>query len=210
MVMMRPKRRRIMPRMTARDRRKAPVRLISSTFSQSSSFRRSASMSRVMPALLTRMSTLPIAASDSFTRRSRSAASSILAVMTWARSPISAFSASSASARVPESTTAAPWRCSPLAMAPPMPPEAPVTSAALPVRSNMELSRSGGLEEGFGVGRRVHRHAGHLAVDTLDQASEHLASADLDQGLDALALHRQHAFAPAHAGRDLLDQQLLD
>ena len=48
--------------------------------------------------------------------------------------------ASSASARVPDRTTVAPCACSAFAIAPPMPPEAPVTSAVLPVRSNIIVS----------------------------------------------------------------------
>ena len=41
------------------------------------------------------------------------------------------------SRRVPDSATVAPCACSARAIAPPMPPVAPVTSAVLPVRSNM-------------------------------------------------------------------------
>ncbi len=43
-------------------------------------------------------------------------------------------------ARVPESATVAPWPCSARAIAPPRPPEAPVTSAVFPVRSNTALA----------------------------------------------------------------------
>ena len=53
--MIRPARRRSMPRSAARVRRNGAVRSTSSTACQSSSFMRSASMSRVRPALLTRM-----------------------------------------------------------------------------------------------------------------------------------------------------------
>src|SRR5581483_2640644 len=209
MLITRPWRRLIMPRITARVRRNVPDRLTCSTFSHSSSFMRIEMLSRVMPALFTRMSILPIAASASLARRSMSAASSILAATTWARSPSSDFSLSSASARVPESVTVAPCPCSARAMAPPMPPEAPVTSAAFPVRSNIACLL-GGLQERFDVGRRVERQTSHLLVDALDQAGKDLARAALDQLLDLLRLHVLHALAPAHQAGHLLDQPLLD
>ena len=53
---------------------------------------------------------------------------------------ISFCAASSASTRVPDSATFAPASASAFATAPPMPPEAPVTSANLPVRLNMSLT----------------------------------------------------------------------
>ena len=71
--MIRPQRRRIMPRSAARARRKPAVRSTSITFCQSSSFMRSARLSRVRPALLTRMSSWPIAASAALTSASRRA-----------------------------------------------------------------------------------------------------------------------------------------
>jgi hypothetical protein len=49
----------IMPRMTARDSPKTAFRSVSMTVSQSSSFRRMARLSRVMPALLTSTVTAP-------------------------------------------------------------------------------------------------------------------------------------------------------
>src|SRR5260221_14036722 len=58
---------------------------------------------------------------------------------TKARLPSSARTFSKASARVPESTTVAPCTCSAFAMAPPMPPDAPVTSATFPERSNIAI-----------------------------------------------------------------------
>src|SRR3954470_4372384 len=141
MQTMRPWRRRSMPRRPARVRRNAAVRFRSRTACQSSSFMRSARLSRVMPALLTRMSSRPpSAASASRTSWSAASGSARLATSEWARSPSLAASDSSAGARVPASATSAPWACSARAMAPPMPPEAPVTSAVWPVRSNMLLS----------------------------------------------------------------------
>ena len=101
---------------------------------------RSASMSRVMPALLTRMcerTRRPVPPPRS-ARRSRPRRAGRPG-RRCARSPSSAASASSASRRVPDSATAAPWACSARAIAAPMPPEAPVTSAALPSSRNMPL-----------------------------------------------------------------------
>ena len=65
--MMRPWRRFIMPFTAARERRKADSRLTVSTVLQSSSFMRMNRPSRVTPALLTRMSSGPAAASASGT-----------------------------------------------------------------------------------------------------------------------------------------------
>jgi len=48
--------------------------------------------------------------------------------------------ASSTSRRVPEMPTVAPCACNACAIAPPMPPVAPVTSAVLPVKSNINIS----------------------------------------------------------------------
>ena len=63
MLMIRPARRFIMPLMTARVVWNAPLRLASSTASQSASVSRSRMLSRVRPALLTRMSIGPRACS---------------------------------------------------------------------------------------------------------------------------------------------------
>ncbi len=65
MLMMRPLRAFIIPRSTAFDRRNTEARFVCSTASQSSCFMRSSSMSRVMPALLQRISIVPSFASMS-------------------------------------------------------------------------------------------------------------------------------------------------
>ena len=69
MLMIRPKRRFSMPFSAARDRRKAAVRLIARTVSQSASFMRMKRASRVTPALLTRMSIGPSALSTAGNKR---------------------------------------------------------------------------------------------------------------------------------------------
>ena len=83
---MRPQRFFIMPRSTARDRRKAAVRLTAITWSHSSSFMRMKRLSRVMPALLTRMSIgAPAAASAALGSASTDAVSERLQVAMKAR-----------------------------------------------------------------------------------------------------------------------------
>ena len=63
MLMIRPDLARSIGRVTALSVQKAPNRFVSSTSRQSSGFMRMIRSSRVMPALLTRMSTLPKASS---------------------------------------------------------------------------------------------------------------------------------------------------
>src|SRR5262249_57412762 len=133
-----------------------------------------------------------------------SAGSSIRAAITCARSPNEDFSCSNASTRVPDSVTTAPCPCNVRAMAPPMPPEAPVTSAALPERSNIGSSLDR-FQESFDVGRGVESNAGHLLVDALHQTRQHLARSALDQRIDILRLHVLHAFAPTHHAADLFN-----
>jgi DNA-binding transcriptional LysR family regulator len=72
------------------------------------------------------------------TSASTSVRSARLHGSTCVRSPSSPASASSISRRVPDSATVAPWPCKARAIAPPMPPVAPVTSALLPLRSNID------------------------------------------------------------------------
>src|SRR3546814_14966997 len=85
--------------------------------------------------LLTRMSSLPPSASTARgTSPSTSAGSDRLHGRTTASPPISAATAFSASSRVPDSATPAPCAASPLALADPMPPLAPLPSAVNPVR----------------------------------------------------------------------------
>src|SRR6185312_16656597 len=203
----RPCRRRTIPRKAARVRRKVAVRLTSSTACQSSSRKRSASESRVMPALLTRMSSWPSAASASLTSASAASGVERSAVSTGVPAPSSAASASSAGRRVPARATIAPARCRARAIAPPIPPEAPVTSAACPPRSNMA---SEPLHQFFGLGRAAGRHYGHLAVDPPAEAGQHLAGADLDDLLNLVEPEQEDRLAPAHHAGDLLDEERPD
>ena len=70
--------------------------------------------------------------------------------------------------RLPPGTghrTTAPWLWSARAIAPPMPPVAPVTRARLPVRSNMAASPASGLLDRDGPERQVEFRSGtHLQI----------------------------------------------
>ena len=128
--MMRPQRAFIMPRITARDRRNTARRLVSITSSHSSSFMRSARLSRVMPALLTRIAMSPNCFCNSVDRARRSLrrVASRSATLPMPRHLASRLRCAWSPCRSP-SRPAAPARA---AMAWPMPREAPVTSATFP------------------------------------------------------------------------------
>ena len=134
------------------------VRLTAMTSSHCSSFITMNRLSLVSPALLTRMSSRPpsalIASSTSLPTCSLLARSQ---GVTTTRSPSSTFNASSLSVCRPEIATVAPWACNLRAIAPPMPPVAPVTSAVLPVRSNITVVLAGAINAGWGNFRRCGR-----------------------------------------------------
>src|SRR5207253_10364965 len=107
--------------------------------------------------------------------------------------------------------TVAPCACSACAIAPPMPPVAPVTSAILPVRSNIDISlrRTCGSKRLFRSGNIVWPADGNADCtisDALDQAAQYLAGADLEKPVDAVACHIADRLAPAHRSGDLFDQ----
>src|SRR5829696_10350310 len=101
-------------------------------------------------------------------------------------------------------------------MAPPMPPDAPVTRAFLPVRSNIGwLLQLGGKRDRpawrgrhtSDVERRLHRRdiirradggGGRTRRDPFHEASQDLAGSNLIETVDPLGGHVAHAFAPAH------------
>src|SRR5262245_15048709 len=98
-----------------------------------------------------------------------------------------------------------------------MPPVAPVTSAVLPVRSNItpSLSRLFGdsparrLEGGHIVGCSDGDAARSLG-DALDEAGEHLAGTDLVEPGDALSRHEGDRLAPAHRAGHLRNERAHD
>ena len=121
--------------------------------------------------------------------------------------------------REPWCPRARPWRpghAGRAAMAPPMPPEAPVTSAVLPLRSNMArlssaaFKRSASSESASTSAGWPTASASISRSMRLAKPRQHLAGAELDQALDALRLQPQHALAPAHHAGHLLDQQAAD
>src|SRR5450759_3762106 len=118
----------------ARHRRNTAVRLISSTSSQSRSSWSVAGARRMIPALFTRMSTLPIASTASVTRRIDSARSDRSATMHFVRTRVFSRMARSVSPAQhrPCSTTSAPASASAVAIAAPRPRDDPVTSATSP------------------------------------------------------------------------------
>jgi len=133
---MRPLRAFIMPRNTALLVRKIELRLVLITASQSSSFIRISSWSRVIPALLTRMLSWP----NSLLMLSISA-STALASVTFNSRPVPPLAPSrSAMADAPDAEVAVPITVAPRfasssAIAAPMPRLAPVTKAISPLNN---------------------------------------------------------------------------
>src|SRR5262245_15128114 len=168
-----------------------------------------------MAALLIRISSGPIPASAAGTRFSTSSRSARLQRTTCTRPPSWPASESSISIRVPEIVTVAPlaWRV--CAMAPPMPPVAPVTRAVLPVRSNMARSFKTPSSrqrraECLDVLRCANRGRGGPPGNAFNETAQHLAGADLIEPGHPLPRHIGNAFAPAHRSGDLLDQTARD
>ena len=133
----------IIGRATARVKRNVPFRLTFSTASQSASLMRMRRPSFVMPALFTRMSTVPNASMTRFTHASTSALSATLQPSARAVEP-------AASTRSTVSRHQSSWRSTTATLAPasasffaicwPMPRPAPVTMATLP--SKLPISNS--------------------------------------------------------------------
>ena len=141
--MIRPKRCRIMPFSAARESRNAASRLTRSTSCQSSSFMRTASPSRVRPALLTRMSSPPISRSASGTSASTDAAiGEVGGGDVRALAELAGERLQRVDAACPTASRSRPGACSASAIAPPIPPLAPVTSARFPSRLNTRASPS--------------------------------------------------------------------
>src|SRR5215472_1918859 len=89
-----------------------------------------------------------------------------------------------------------------------MPPEAPVTSAHLPPRSNMNVT-SQRLDESLDLGGCPDRDRGKVALDALGKTAQHAAGAELDELMHARVLHGDDGFAPAHEAGHLLDEEAL-
>src|SRR5690348_3682507 len=152
MFTIRPARRFIMPLITAFVVWNAPLRLASSTASQSASVSRSRRLSRVSPALFTRMSMGPSADSAAAMAASTWTPSATLQANPAARSPSSAAMAADRACSRPTTATLAPapWRAR--AMASPMPRVLPVTKATLPARSIVVMALSCRAKRGIFLG----------------------------------------------------------
>ena len=132
---MRPARDFIMPRSTARESTKALFRLVDWMSSHSSSFMRMSRLSRVTPALFTRIETGPTCAatlSTSAAQAAESRTSSTRPVPCPPASAIAFVMRSAPASVVAVPTTFAPAFARAIAIASPMPREAPVTSATCP------------------------------------------------------------------------------
>ena len=170
-----------MCRPIARDIRHSPVTLTSKTSSNSASGTSRAGPWKQMPALLTRMSMRPCAATASSATRATSSRSVTSADTTVARRPVSSAMAAAASSLRAVSrattTTSAPAWARAVAKARPRPRLAPVTSAVRPDRSNGFVIPAGyawrrlpGRLSGPGAGARTSARpglvdGGHLDVD---------------------------------------------
>src|SRR5258708_7985618 len=122
--------------------RKAPLRLVSSTRSQSSSVCSSAFLPATTPELLTRMVTGPSSVSAALTAAATLAGTVTSHSTGSARPPspsISAATAASRSSRRAASATLAPLAAISVAKCAPNPLDAPVTSATSPVKSTFML-----------------------------------------------------------------------
>ena len=118
-------------------RKNRTFRLVSITASQSSSEKSRLSARRMMPALLTRMSTPPALSQASATTPARGAVEPRSALMKWkARPRARTLSPVSSASERPTATMSAPASARPIAMPCPMPVLAPVTRAQRPERSN--------------------------------------------------------------------------
>src|SRR3984885_1006990 len=196
----------------------APVRLVFSTASQSSSFMRSASVSRVIAALFTKMWSRPNFASACWKPVFTWAASDT-SIGTASASPpvawISATSDASLSAVRAATATFAPAPASATDVARPMPCDAPVTRATLSLSENMRLAfrRFGArlrdlVERGLQTCSVLDIEAAHRAVDLPQQAGQHLARSDFDEDVDSLLDHLPHRIEPANRHGHLTDQRL--
>src|SRR5262249_11104358 len=136
---------------------------------------------------------------------SRAAVSVTSRVIASALSPRAVNAATQSFAFVPRAaaTTVAPCSASRVAIARPMPRDAPVTSATLPVRLNMEF-RFDRCE----IVRLFDVEDCRLAVDPLHHAAQRVPGTHFNIRCDALRRKALHDRFPPHRRRDLLDERL--
>src|SRR6202167_3552175 len=196
----------------------APVRFVRNTASQSSSFMRSASVSRVIAALFTSMSSLPNFASVCW-KPDFTCAASATSIGTASASPpaasISATSDASVSAVRAATATLAPAPASATDVAERIPCEAQVTRATSSLSENMQLAfrRFGArlrdlVERGLQTCSVLDIEAAPGAVDLPQQAGQYLARSDFDEDVDSLLDHLAHRVEPTNRHGHLTDQRL--
>lgn len=85
---------------------------------------------------------------------------------------------------MPASISAAPWAFNALAIAPPMPPEAPVTNAVWPDRSNIAQPYLEIFEQRLCLRRGANGARSERWGDAFGEPGEYATGADLDDLLD--------------------------
>src|SRR5690606_3643379 len=219
MLMMRPQRAFVMPRTKARVMRNTESRLVDSTDAHSSSFMRSIRLSRVMPALLTRISTLPCCSCTRSAKASTEAGEDTSRTSPWPFTPASAsqpLMAAAPDSEVAVPITAAPRLPSSSAMAWPIPRLAPVTTAILPAMLMFLCSccsdcvvrltcwwRSGARQRFLQAVRVIDRGDLQFGIDTLVEAGEDLAGAEFNQARDAACAEAAYRLYPGYRIVDL-------
>src|SRR5262245_47768203 len=207
MLMIRPRRARVMPRSADLQSRYSDVRSVSSTSCHSSSRMRSSRLSRVTPALFTRMRGSParaLTSSSTAVTPVESRTSSTRPRSVPRRSQIAAAPAS----LVAVPNTRAPSCASRAAIAAPSPRDAPVTSAICPSSSGIRgvAARDERLLDRLGIVDRVHMDL-LAALDAAVQARQHATGTAFHDSIDALQDHRAYRFHPAHGLVQLLDER---
>ena len=194
------------------------------TASHSSSFIRSSRLSRVMPALLTRM-VIGVHASPRWRRARCRPGRGVgdvelhagAAIARHRRAARAIFAAPSSVVAVP--ITVAPSAASRSAIARPMPRVAPVTSAVLAGKRSVAHGRKSPRasatatrfpprrDDGVAVGQRVRVHS---VGDAPGQPGQHLAGPALDDVRDAAVGHRAHGRRPVHGVGRLPRERIAD
>src|SRR4029077_3189425 len=196
----------------------APVKFVRSTASQSSSFMRSAKVSRVIAALFTRMSSRPNFASASWNPVFTCAASATSIGTTSALPPAASISATSNeifSVLRAAAATFAPASASARAVARPIPCDAPVTKATLYFSENIRSAfrRFGArlgdfIERGLQARCVLHIQPAHRAIYLAQQARQHFARPHFHKNRHAALDHLVHRVEPADRLRHLTNQRV--
>src|SRR5271155_4052009 len=196
----------------------APVRFVRSTASQSSSFIRRASVSRVIAALFTRISSRPNFASTCW-NPAFTCAESATSIGTARAAPptpsISATSEASFSLLRAAAPTIAPAPASASAVARPIPCDAPVTSATLCLSENIRLvfrrfraCLCNLVERCLQTRGVLHVQGAHGPVNLPQQPGEHFARSYLHKYGHTALDHLVDRIEPAHWLGYLPDQRV--